>query len=64
MSVKPRLRARIKRLRAQYGWTQQQLADKLGVHWVTVASWEKKQGNSHASPMARRLIKELEGFTD
>lgn len=34
----------IRTLRLKKGWTQQDLADKLGVSQQTIAKWENKRG--------------------
>ncbi len=34
----------IRTLRLKKGWTQQDLADKLGVSQQTIAKWENKKG--------------------
>jgi transcriptional regulator with XRE-family HTH domain len=47
----------IKEKRKTKGWTQQQLADVIGVHQVTVARWEIDQSKPH--PAVMRLIKML-----
>ena len=47
----------IKALRKKYGWTQEQLADKVGVHRVTVAGWEA--GTRRMSQMAKRSLERL-----
>ena len=49
----------IKELRKKYKLTQQQLADKLGVHQVTVAEWEA--GRKKPSNLAKRQLARLEG---
>jgi len=46
--------AALKRLRARLGLTQPQLAEKVGVHWNTVARWERDEVPIRAS-MARLL---------
>ncbi len=48
----------IKELRKKYKLTQQALADKLGVHQVTVAEWEA--GRKRPSNLAKRQLKRLE----
>jgi DNA-binding transcriptional regulator YiaG len=35
--------AQLKRLRARLGVTQERLADQLGVHWNTLARWERDE---------------------
>ena len=52
------IRIRIKTFRLKLGLTQEELAQKLGVSWVTVARWEKKKGNS-PSRLALAKLAEL-----
>ena len=52
-------RRRIKELRKRKGLTQQELAQELGVGFITVVRWEKKKGNS-PSRLAMEKIKILE----
>lgn len=33
----------LKRLRSELGWTQAELAQKIGRHWNTVARWERDE---------------------
>ena len=47
----------IKELRKKLQMTQQQLADKLGVHRVTVAEWEANR--KRPSNLARRQLNRL-----
>ena len=47
----------IKELRNKLKMTQQQLADKLGVHRVTVAEWEGN--NKRPSNLAKRQLERL-----
>ena len=47
----------IKELRKKLKMTQQGLADKLGVHRVTVAEWEA--GNKRPSNLAKRQLVRL-----
>jgi len=49
----------IRELRKAKGWTQAELARKLGTDNVTVSRWER--GVSSPRPMARRQLKELLG---
>jgi len=48
----------IKELRKKLKMTQQQLADKLGVHRVTVAEWEASR--KRPSNLAKRQLNRLE----
>jgi len=48
----------IKELRTKLKLTQQQLADKLGVHRVTVAEWERN--HKRPSNLANRQLRRLE----
>lgn len=45
-------------IRWQRGWTQQQLADELGVHPMTVSCWERGKHEPHPTWMQilRRLL--------
>ena len=45
--------------RSTKGWTQQELAEKLGVHWVTVSRWERQR--TIPSQLAVRQIQETLG---
>lgn len=47
----------IKEKRKAKGWTQQQLADEMGTHQITVARWETDKQKPH--PSAIRLLKML-----
>lgn len=49
--------ADVKRARTSRGWTQEQLADRLGVSIHTVQSWE--QGRRPVPAMAERLMRRL-----
>ena len=53
----------IKSIRERLGLTQEQLANKLGVSWATVARWER--GKGEPSPLAQKaledFLKEAEG---
>jgi len=49
--------AEIRFLRDQYGWTQRELADRLGTDSVTVSRWER--GVSKPRPSARASLTEL-----
>lgn len=46
--------ADLKTLRAALGWSQQRLADELGVARNTVNRWE--MGDRKISPMVRKLL--------
>lgn len=50
---------RIRTLRLQRGWTQQQLGDRLGVAGITISSWEKGRN----SPTVATLGVIAEAFT-
>ena len=47
----------IKGIRERLGLTQEQLANKLGVSWATVARWERGKGKP--SPLARKALEKL-----
>jgi transcriptional regulator with XRE-family HTH domain len=49
---------RVLGIRQKLGWTQQQLADQLGVTQATVNRWEKAK--KMPSPLAATLIEQLE----
>ncbi|MBA7486751.1 hypothetical protein ES707_22312 [subsurface metagenome] len=55
----------IKAIREKLGLTQEEVAQKLGVSWGTVARWEA--GRSKPSKLARKaienLLKEIPGET-
>lgn len=46
--------AELKKLRAALGWSQQRLADELGVQRNTINRWE--MGDRRIPPMAERLL--------
>lgn len=48
----------IRALRARHGWTQSELADRLGTDSVTVSRWER--GKTRPRPSARARLGELE----
>lgn len=50
-------RSHLKSIRTTLGWSQQRLADELGVQRNTVARWE--MGMHPISPMAARLVESL-----
>jgi len=47
----------IKEIRKKFKMTQQELADKLGVHQVTIARWETN--HKHPSNLALRQLARL-----
>jgi len=47
----------IKSIRERLGLTQEQLANKLGVSWATVARWERGKGKP--SPLAQKALEAL-----
>lgn len=51
---------RIKRFRSQYGMTQQALADRLGVSFVTISRWENAQ--SKPSQLSWTQLRQLESM--
>ncbi|MHB8577108.1 MAG: tetratricopeptide repeat protein [Dehalococcoidia bacterium] len=50
--------ARLQQLRQRHGWSQQRLADLLGVSFASVSRWER--GRALPSPVAWRLFVQLE----
>lgn len=52
--VKPK---QIRALRTRHGWTQQELAERLGTDPVTVSRWER--GKSRPRPSASRRLEGL-----
>ncbi len=50
----------IRQLRQERGWTQQDLADRLGTHVMTVSRWE--QGQVRPIWRYRRRLAELFGM--
>ena len=44
----------IRELRDENGWTQEQLAARVGAHWNTVARWER--GEVMPDGQSRRLL--------
>lgn len=44
----------LRELRDEQGWTLQQTADRLGVHWNTVSRWERNEVNM--SEPLKRLV--------
>lgn len=53
-----RLREKVKELRKKNGWTQEDLARKMGVTLSTVQRWEKQGGRPNRLPR-REIIKLL-----
>lgn len=53
-----RLKEKVKALRKKNGWTQEELAQKIGVTLSTVQRWEKKGGQPTRLPR-RELIRLL-----
>lgn len=51
---------RIKRFRSQYGMTQQALADRLGVSFVTISRWENSQ--TKPSQLSWTQLRQLESM--
>jgi transcriptional regulator with XRE-family HTH domain len=49
MATEPRLGTRIKRARERKRWTQQQLADRVGVNRKTVDNWENDRSGPRSS---------------
>ena len=50
----------IRALRQRLGWTQQRLADEMGVSWNTVCRWE--MGDRHPSGPALKLLQLLDAM--
>jgi transcriptional regulator with XRE-family HTH domain len=48
---------RIRRLREQRGWTQQELADKVGVRYETINRLENQHSEEPRLSVARHLAK-------
>ena len=51
------LREKIKALRAKNGWTQEDLAQEMGVSLSTIQRWEKQR--ARPTRLARREIKKF-----
>ncbi|MFC1906672.1 multiprotein-bridging factor 1 family protein [Chloroflexota bacterium] len=51
------LRENVKKLRKKQGWTQEDLAYRLGVSLSTVQRWESKGGKP--TQLARRALEKL-----
>lgn len=49
--------ARIKALRARLGFTQQQLADEIGVTQPSIAQWETGRGQPTGASVLEKLIR-------
>lgn len=49
MATEPRLGTTIKRARERKRWTQQQLADRVGVNRKTVDNWENDRSSPRSS---------------
>ncbi len=47
----------IKQIRRRLGWSQERLAQELGLSFSTISRWER--GESTPSPAARRLLDQL-----
>jgi len=47
----------IRALRERLGWSQEQMAQRLGVSFTTVNRWER--GRFRASPLAERELRRL-----
>ena len=63
-TVPPDFASRIKQLRQKHGLTQANLAERLGVSYVTVNRWENEAGRP-STRLWRQIAKaELLGFTD
>ncbi|HEX2174213.1 MAG TPA: helix-turn-helix transcriptional regulator [Dehalococcoidia bacterium] len=52
----------LKRWRESHGLTQQQLADEVGVTWVTIARWEagSRSPNKFTLPLLEKAIARIE----
>lgn len=48
----------IKELRQTLGWSQQRLAEELGISWISVSRWEREIKSP--SPMARAILQHME----
>ncbi|MFH1373442.1 MAG: helix-turn-helix transcriptional regulator [bacterium] len=57
-----KLAKKIRRLRSEFGLTQEQFAVKIGVTFSTVNRWEN--GKSKPSPLALKRIEELDENKD
>ena len=53
------LRDPVKRERIERGWTQEELARRIGVKQATVAKWERK-GAVYREPTRRKLARVFE----
>ena len=52
----------LKQWRQRHGLTQQQLADEVGVTWVTIARWEagSRSPNKFTLPLLEKAIARVE----
>lgn len=52
----------LKKWRERHGLTQQQLAEEVGVTWVSVARWEagSRSPNKLTAPLLERAIQRIE----
>lgn len=61
-----RLKEKVKALRKKNGWTQEELAQKIGVTLSTVQRWEKRGGQPTRLPRREliRLLHEAEVYEE
>ena len=59
MSTFENIAEELRQLRQQQGWSQEDLARKLGVSFATVNRWEN--GKTKPSKMAQSLINKISG---
>ena len=52
--------SKIKRTRESFGWTQQQLANKLFTSVVVISRWEN--GHTEPSPIYKRALEKVFGI--
>ena len=52
----------VAQIRAQCGWSAQQLADLLGVHPSTIYRWESVEGEFAADPLQRDILITLQAL--
>lgn len=50
--------ADLKAWRTRMGWSQERLAEALGVHYMTVSKWER--GEQESQPYLRLALERLE----